>query len=84
MIENKTENILVWPRWLPTKLAKIYSGLSDKTLRQLYKNGDIYAKNIGGGKYYFDKESIDKFMLKEDIELKVGLANIGRINANKT
>ncbi|GAB6161946.1 hypothetical protein JCM12298_11050 [Desulfothermus naphthae] len=65
IIQALQEINFVWPRWLPTKMASRYSGLSEKTLRNLYKTGDIYATSIGGGKLLFDKESIDQFMLRE-------------------
>ncbi|RLI86747.1 MAG: hypothetical protein DRP01_03525 [Archaeoglobales archaeon] len=64
-----------WPRWLPTKLAAKYSGLSANKLRQLYKEGEIYAKDIGG-KLIFDRESIDEYFLKDKAKLKIYLDKI--------
>ncbi len=59
-----------WPRWLPSKEASRYSGLSEKTLRRLAQEGEIYATSIGGGKLLFDRESIDEFLLKQQREIK--------------
>ena len=80
LIARKLEEIEVllkghfsWPRWLPTKEATRYSGLSAKTLVRLYRNGDIYAANLGGGKYLFDRISIDEFFLKEKIQIKISV-----------
>ena len=42
-----------WPRWMPSKMASRYSGLSDKTLRRLAREGEIYAVNIGGKKFLY-------------------------------
>jgi len=65
-----------WPRWMPSKMASRYSGLSDKTLRRLAREGEIYAVNIGGKKFLFDKESIDEYLLKEKAELQIHLDRI--------
>ena len=73
-INNEPIN-LDWPRWLSTELASRYSSLSGKTLRRLYKEDKIYAKSLGGGKFLFDRESIDEYMLREKMELRVGLKN---------
>ncbi len=58
-----------WPRWLPSKKAAQYSGLSEKTLRRLAKQGEIYAACPGGGKLLFDKEDIDAYMLRQKAEI---------------
>ena len=65
-----------WPRWMPSKMASRYSGLSEKTLRRLAKEGEIYATSVNGGKLLFDKESIDAFMLREKAELHIHLDHI--------
>ncbi len=65
-----------WPRWMPSKMASRYSGLSEKTLRRLAKEGEIYATSVNGGKLLFDRESIDAFMLKEKAELQIHLDHI--------
>ena len=63
-----------WPRWLPIKEAARYSGLSEKTLRRLAKDGEIYAvESPGGGKLLFDRESIDEYFLREKARLKAHL-----------
>ena len=63
-----------WPRWLPIKEAARYSGLSEKTLRRLAKDGEIYAtQSPGGGKLLFDRESIDEYLLREKARLKAHL-----------
>lgn len=69
-----------WPRWLPINLASHYSGLSAKTLRNLAKEGDIYATSINGGKLLFDKNSIDEFMLRDKKMIQVYLDRIGESN----
>jgi len=66
------------PRWLPSKEASRYSGLSEKTLRRLAKEGEIYATSIGGGKLLFDRYSIDEFLLKQQREVKVRVRDILR------
>lgn len=58
-----------WPRWLPSKKAAQYSGLSEKTLRKLAKQGEIYAACPGGGKLLFDKEDIDAYMLRQKAQI---------------
>jgi len=67
-----------WPRWLPTKEAVRYSGLSEKTLRRLAQEGEIYATSINGGKLLFDRYSIDEFLLKQQKEVKVKAESIAR------
>ena len=69
---------LGWPRWMPSKMASRYSGLSEKTLRRLARVGEIYATKPCGGKLLFDKESIDAFMLREKVELHVHLDQVKR------
>ena len=65
-----------YPRWLPSKEASRYSGLSEKTLRRLAQEGEIYATSIGGGKLLFDRESIDEFLLKQQKEVKAKVSAI--------
>jgi len=60
-----------YPRWLPSKEASRYSGLSEKTLRKLAQEGEIYAASVGGGKLLFDRYSIDDFLLKQQREVKL-------------
>ncbi|MEM7814709.1 MAG: helix-turn-helix domain-containing protein [Candidatus Aenigmatarchaeota archaeon] len=62
-----------WPRWLSTREACRYSGLSKDMLYKLRNEGEIYATTVGGGKLLWDKESIDEFLLKDkkNITLKV-------------
>ena len=68
-----------WPRWLPIKEAARYSGLSPATLRKLAREGEVYAKNLNGGKLLFDRESIDEFMLRDRAELSAQLARFRRL-----
>ncbi len=68
-----------WPRWLPIKEAARYSGLSPATLRRLAREGEIYAKNLNGGKLLFDRESIDEFMLQDRAELEAQLDRFRRL-----
>ncbi len=65
-----------WPRWMPSKMASHYSGLSEKTLRRLAREGEIYATSVNGGKLLFDRESIDAFMLREKAKLHIHLDHI--------
>lgn len=65
-----------WPRWMPSKMASRYSGLSEKTPRRLARDGEIYATSVNGGKLLFDKESIDSFMLREKAVLQRHLDRI--------
>jgi len=67
-----------WPRWLPIKEAARYSGLSPSTLRRLAREGEIYARNLNGGKLLFDRESIDDFMLRDRAEIEVRLDRLRR------
>ncbi|MCD6490099.1 MAG: helix-turn-helix domain-containing protein [Thermodesulfobacterium sp.] len=67
-----------WPRWLPSKEASRYSGLSEKTLRRLAQEGEIYATSVGGGKLLFDRYSIDEFLLKQQKEVRLKAENITR------
>ena len=78
VLQEELSRIQVWPRWLPTKAAARYSGLSEWKLRELYKQGEIYAKNIGGGKLIFDRESIDDYMLRDKALLKAHLDQLKR------
>lgn len=59
------------PRWLSTKEAVFYSGLSRNTLYKLYQEGEIYATSIRGGKLLWDRESIDEYLLREKKEFQV-------------
>jgi len=68
-----------WPRWLPTKEACRYSGLSKDTLYKLAYEGEIYAvKSPGGGKFLFDRLSIDEYLLKEKHQFKTHLDRLKR------
>ena len=67
-----------WPRWLSSKKASYYSGLSEKTLRRLAQEGEIYATSVGGGKFLFDRYSIDEFLLKQQKEVRLKAENITR------
>ncbi len=68
-----------WPRWMPIKMASNYSGLSERTLRDLARRGIIYATKPGGGKLIFDKESIDRYFLKEKAKIKFHLDQFKRV-----
>jgi excisionase family DNA binding protein len=67
-----------YPRWLPSKEASRYSGLSEKTLRKLAREGEIYATSVGGGKLLFDRMSIDEFLLRQRKEISVKAATIAK------
>ncbi len=67
-----------WPRWLPIREASRYSGLSPATLRRLAREGEIYARNLNGGKLLFDRESIDAFMLQDRAEIEAQLDRFRR------
>ena len=68
-----------WPRWLTTREASRYSGLSARTLRELARAGEIYAvPSPGGGKLLFDRESIDEYFLREKASLKEHLELLKR------
>ena len=62
-----------WPRWMPSRMASRYSGLSVKTLRKLAREGEIYAASVNGGKLLFDRESIDEYLLRNRAEIKLRL-----------
>lgn len=57
-------------RWLTTKEAVKYSKLSEKTLRKFYRQGEIYAVQIGN-KLIWDKESIDNFLLQDEKKINL-------------
>lgn len=59
----------LYPRWLSTKDAIRYSGLSKDSLYRLYKEGEIYATSIGGGKLIWDRNSIDDYFLRRKNEI---------------
>ena len=66
-----------YPRWLPTREAVKYSGLSKDTLYKLAEEGEIYAvKSPGGGKLLFDRLSIDEYLLREKYQIKAHLDRI--------
>jgi len=69
----------LWPRWLPLKEAVRYSGMSERMLRKLAKEGEIYATKPGGGKMLFDRESIDDFLLREKAEINTLLNRFGKV-----
>jgi hypothetical protein len=61
------------PRWLSITQASKYAAMSDKTLMHYILSGDVYATKKGG-KWIVDRESIDLFMLADDMHVKVALA----------
>jgi hypothetical protein len=61
------------PRWLSITRACIYAGIGEKTLMHYILSGDVYATKKGG-KWIVDRESIDLFMLADDMQIKVALA----------
>ena len=77
-VREELSRIQTWPRWLPTKAAARYSGLSEWKLRELYRAGEIYAKNVGGGKLLFDRESIDDYMLQDKAVVRKHLDRLKR------
>ena len=79
VLQEELSRIQVWPRWLPTREASRYSGLSAKTLRKLAQEGEIYAvESPGGGKLLFDRKSIDEYFLREKALLKAHLDRLKR------
>ncbi len=80
LLREALENLpLSWPRWLPTREAARYSGLSAKKLRELARAGEIYAvESPGGGKLLFDRESIDVYFLREKARLQAHLELLKR------
>ena len=77
-VREEISRIQIWPRWLPTKAAVKYSGLSAWKLRELARSGEIYARNIGGGKLVFDRQSIDEYMLRDKALLHKHLDRLER------
>lgn len=67
--ELRHELNLFGARWLSTKDAIRYSGLSKDVLYKLYKNGEIYATTVGGGKLIWDRNSIDEYFLRQKNEV---------------
>jgi hypothetical protein len=61
------------PRWLSITQACKYAGMSEKTLMHYILGGDVYGTKKGG-KWIVDRESIDSFMLADDMRIKVALA----------
>ncbi|MDA8084056.1 MAG: helix-turn-helix domain-containing protein [Nitrospiraceae bacterium] len=53
------------PRWLSLSQACRYASMSDKTLLRYVLSRRIYG-TLRGGKWYLDKESIDRFFLEDD------------------
>ncbi|AEH45833.1 hypothetical protein Thein_1979 [Thermodesulfatator indicus DSM 15286] len=72
-LREEIARLQTWPRWLPIRDAVRYSGLSEKKLRELAREGEIYATKPGGGKLIFDRESIDDYFLREKARIKAHL-----------
>lgn len=56
------------PRWLKLKQAVIYSGLSPNTLRKYADEGVIKASRTQGNQRRFDRESIDRFYERDQVD----------------
>ena len=67
-----------YSQYLPSKEASHYSGLSEKTLRKLASEGEIYATSVGGGKLLFDRMSIDVVLHRLRKEISVKAATIAK------
>lgn len=52
------------PRWLSLAQAARYASMCTKTLRRYLETGDIYGSRRGG-KWFVDRESIDRFFLAD-------------------
>jgi len=73
MKNNLTDDIN--PRWLSVTEACKYISMSDKTLMNYVKSGEIYgAKKVG--KWYIDRLSIDSFMKADDIFVRETVARL--------
>lgn len=55
-------------RWLPLKRAAAYAGLSPNTLRKYADEGLIRARRTEGGHRRFDRESIDEFYNRQEVD----------------
>ncbi len=66
------------PRWLSVTQACRYCAMSDKTLMRHIINGDIYGTKKGG-KWYIDRDSIDAFMLADDVFVKETLERLRKV-----
>jgi len=63
------------PRWLSLAKACSYASMSENTLLNFIKTGDIYAsKKVG--KWYVDRESIDAFFESEKTFAKITVAQL--------
>lgn len=58
------------PRWLSLKSATQYASMSKPTLMEHVREGAIYG-TLKGGKWYIDRESIDKFFLQDGFEAEL-------------
>lgn len=56
------------PRWLPLRHAVEYSGLSPNTLRKYADEGIIRASRTEGQHRRFDRESIDEFYNRDQVD----------------
>ncbi|SOB60596.1 protein of unknown function [Pseudodesulfovibrio profundus] len=56
------------PRWLSLKQAVCYSGLSPNTLRKYADEGVIQASRTVGNHRRFDRESIDEFYNRHEVD----------------
>jgi len=71
-MKNHTD---ILPRWLSITEACTYAGMSDKTLIRYVKDGAIYATRKGG-KWYVDRQSIDSFMLSDNVFVEETVARL--------
>jgi excisionase family DNA binding protein len=58
----------VVPRWLSLAEASKYVSMHRQTLMRYIVAGKIYGA-LKGGKWFVDRESIDAFMLEDNIEI---------------
>jgi len=68
-IEEKIDTLIAIrtaPRWLSLASAAQYASMSKNTFIKYIQDGKIYATQKGG-KWYVDRESIDHFMIEDDV-----------------
>lgn len=75
IIQQQIATLSVYPRWLDMKRACKYSSMSENTLLRHIINGDIYGKKIDG-KWYIDRESVDAYMLEDNVTLSEKVLNL--------
>ena len=76
MIEQTLTDI--HPRWLSIREACRYASMSENTLMR-YVPSEIYGTKKGG-KWYVDRESIDRFMDKDRQDVTLEVARLkGRV-----